>query len=55
MPINKSKFWDEVLETQSREQLEENQLKDLQEIVQFAYDHAPYYKRSPCSNSEPGS
>ena len=46
MPINKSKFWDEVLETQSREQLEENQLKDLQEIVQFAYDHAPYYKRS---------
>lgn len=46
MPINKSKFWDEALETQPREELEAKQLADLKEIVQFAYDNAPYYKRS---------
>ena len=41
-----SKYWDEELETLPREELEQRQLKDLKEIVQFAYDHAPYYKRS---------
>ena len=46
MAINKSKFWDEALETAPREVLEANQLKDLQEIVKFAYDNSPYYKRS---------
>lgn len=29
MAINKSKFWDEALETAPREVLEANQLKDL--------------------------
>lgn len=46
MAINKSKFWDEALETAPREVLEANQLKDLQEIVSFAYENSPYYKRS---------
>ena len=41
-----SKYWDEELETLPRAELEKRQLADLQEIVQFAYDHAPYYKRS---------
>ena len=41
-----NKFWDEELETLPREELEKRQLADLQEIVKFAYDHAPYYKRS---------
>jgi phenylacetate-CoA ligase len=41
-----SKYWDEALETAPREVLERKQLSDLKEIVQFAYDHAPYYKRS---------
>ena len=41
-----SKFWDEELETLPRAELEKRQLADLQEIVQFAYDHAPYYTRS---------
>ena len=46
MPINVSKYWDEHLECMPREELEANQLKDLKEIVQFAYDNSPYYKRS---------
>ena len=41
-----SKYWDEELETLPREELEKRQLEDLKEIVQFAYDNAPYYKRS---------
>ena len=41
-----NKFWDEELETLPREELEKRQLEDLKEIVKFAYDHAPYYKRS---------
>ncbi len=40
------KYWDEELETMPREELEKQQLKDLKEIVKFAYDNAPYYKRS---------
>ena len=43
MGINNSKYWNEALETQSRDELEAQQLKDLKEIVQFAYDNAPYY------------
>ena len=38
-----NKYWDEELETLPREELEKRQLEDLKEIVQFAYDHAPYY------------
>lgn len=41
-----SKYWNEELETMPREQLEEKQLKDLKEIVSFAYNNAPYYKKS---------
>ncbi|MCD7773450.1 MAG: phenylacetate--CoA ligase family protein, partial [Ruminococcus sp.] len=41
-----NKYWDEELETLPREELEKRQLADLKEIVQFAYDNAPYYKRS---------
>ena len=41
-----NKFWDEELETLPREELEKRQLEDLKEIVKFAYDNAPYYKRS---------
>ena len=41
-----NKYWDEELETLPREELEKRQLADLKEIVQFAYDHAPYYRRS---------
>lgn len=40
------KYWDEALETMPREELEKKQLEDLKEIVKFAYDNAPYYKRS---------
>ena len=39
-----NKFWDEELETLPREELEKRQLADLQEIVKFAYENAPYYK-----------
>ena len=41
-----NKYWDEELETMPREELEKRQLEDLQEIVKFAYENAPYYKRS---------
>jgi len=41
-----NKYWNEELETMPRAELEKKQLADLKEIVQFAYDHAPYYKRS---------
>ena len=41
-----NKFWDEELETLPREELEKRQLEDLKEIAKFAYENAPYYKRS---------
>lgn len=41
-----NKYWNEELETAPREKLEAKQLGDLKEIVQFAYDNSPYYKRS---------
>ncbi len=40
------KYWNKELETLPREQLEAKQLEDLKEIVKFAYENAPYYKRS---------
>ncbi len=40
------KYWNEELETLPRAELEKRQLADLQEIVRFAYENAPYYKRS---------
>jgi len=41
-----SKYWDAEIETLPRPELEKRQLADLKKIVQFAYEHAPYYKRS---------
>ena len=40
------KYWNKELETLPREQLEAKQLEDLKESVKFAYENAPYYKRS---------
>jgi len=40
------KYWKEEIETISREELEKLQLSELQEEVAFAYQNAPYYKRS---------
>lgn len=40
------KYWNEALETISREELEALQLERLKEIVKFSYENAPYYKRS---------
>ena len=40
------KYWNKELETLPREQLEAKQLEDLKEIVKFAYENSPYYKRS---------
>lgn len=44
--MSEKKYWDEALETLPRAELEKRQLKDLKVIVQFAYENAPYYKRS---------
>ena len=44
--MGEKKYWDEELETLPRAELEKRQLKDLKEIVQFAYENAPYYKKS---------
>ena len=41
-----NKFWDEELETMPHAKLEELQLERLKEMVKFAYENAPYYKRS---------
>lgn len=41
-----NKYWDEALETLPHQELEERQLADLKEIIQFAYENAAYYKRS---------
>ena len=40
------KYWNEAIETISREDLEALQLERLKKIVKFAYENAPYYKRS---------
>lgn len=44
--IIEKKFWDERIETMSREELEELQLEELKEITAFAYENSPYYKRA---------
>ena len=38
-------FWNEEIETMSRADLEELQLKKLQEIVKRAFDKIPYYNK----------
>ncbi len=44
--MSDKKYWDEKIETISRERLEELQLEELKEIVAFAYENSPYYKRA---------
>ena len=46
LKMSDGKYWNKELETMPREKLKEQQLHDLKEIVKFAYDNAPYYKRS---------
>ena len=38
-------FWNEKIETMSREDLEELQLKKLQSTVKKAFDKIPYYHK----------
>ncbi|MBQ8515212.1 MAG: AMP-binding protein [Ruminococcus sp.] len=44
--VTEKKYWNEEIETLDRKALEELQLERLQEMVKFAYENAPYYKRS---------
>ena len=43
---NYNKYWDEELETMSREEVEAYQLKLLKETLQFSYNRSPYYKQA---------
>lgn len=43
---NDAKYWRPEIETMPREQFEEFQLAELKREVQYAYDHAPYYRES---------
>ncbi|MDR2671372.1 MAG: phenylacetate--CoA ligase [Oscillospiraceae bacterium] len=40
------KYWNEAIETLPRAELEALQLQSLREELRFAYENAPYYKRS---------
>lgn len=44
--MSERKYWNEKIETMSREELETLQLERLKEIVKFSYENAPYYKRA---------
>jgi len=44
--MSEKKYWNEEIETIDRKDLEVLQLNRLKEIVKFAYENAPYYKRS---------
>lgn len=46
MRNQKDKYWNREIETMPREELEKLQLKELKEMVTFAYHNAPYYKRT---------
>ena len=41
-----NKYWDEHIETIKREDLEKLQLKELKEIIKFAYENSSYYRNS---------
>ena len=43
--MRKNMFWNEEIETMPRADLEELQLKKLQEIVKRAFDKIPYYNK----------
>ncbi|WP_053956750.1 phenylacetate--CoA ligase family protein [Inediibacterium massiliense] len=40
------KYWNEAIETLTREELEDYQLKELRNEIKFAYENSPYYKES---------
>jgi phenylacetate-CoA ligase len=42
---DKSIYWNPLLETLSREKLQALQLKKFRRIVEWAYDHSPFYRR----------
>lgn len=44
--MSNQKYWNEEIETLPRRELQKRQLEDLKEIVGFAYNNSPYYKRS---------
>lgn len=44
--MTKHSYWDEQIETISRHELNQLQLERLKEIVRFAYENSPYYKRA---------
>ncbi|MDR0887927.1 MAG: AMP-binding protein [Candidatus Methanoplasma sp.] len=44
--MGESKYWNEKIETLPREELDAYQLQALKDEIKFAYDNAPYYKRS---------
>ncbi len=43
---NFKKYWDEELETMSREEVKAYQLKLLKETLEFSYNRSPYYKQA---------
>lgn len=44
--VTEKKYWNEEIETLDRKDLEVLQLERLKEMVKFAYENAPYYKRA---------
>ena len=44
--VTEKKYWNEEIETLDRNDLEVLQLERLKEMVKFAYENAPYYKRA---------
>ncbi|HDI11196.1 MAG TPA: phenylacetate--CoA ligase family protein, partial [Candidatus Acetothermia bacterium] len=38
-------YWNPLLETLPRERLRELQFKKFKRILQWAYDHSPFYRR----------
>ena len=44
--MSELKFWKPEIETAQRDQLEAQQLESLKEIVSFAYENSPYYKKT---------
>ncbi|MDF2686504.1 MAG: CoF synthetase, partial [Clostridia bacterium] len=39
-------YWNEKIETMTREELEKLQERELREMLEYAYDNSPYYKES---------
>lgn len=43
--MDTEKYWNPVLETMPRENLERFQLKKFKRTMQYAIDHSPFYQR----------